>query len=65
MPLQANRMNKGETTNCLTFKLLGIFACNLLYINQLVIFPMQELITLCQSMTYEPCAKNLKPFLIP
>ena len=29
MPLQANRMNKGETTNCLTFRLLGIFACNI------------------------------------
>lgn len=29
-----------------------------------IYFPMQELITLCQSMTYGPCAKNLKPFLI-
>ena len=26
-------------------------------------FSMQELIFFCHSMTYEPCAKNLKPLL--
>ena len=49
-------MNKGETTNCLTFRLLGIIACDLLYINQLII-------SRCTTLNH--LRVNMKHFLGP